>query len=260
MINEAIILAGGLGTRLRSVVADLPKCMAPVNDIPFISFVIAYLKNEGVERFIFSLGYKSEMVKEYLDTHFTELEKVYVIEKEQLGTGGAVKKACESVKGQDVVIVNGDTIFNISIPDLYILHHAQDAACTIALKELENFDRYGTAGFNKEGIITAFNEKKFCTRGFINGGIYILNVKRFRQKHLPEKFSFEKDYLEKYVKDAAFMSAVFYNYFIDIGIPEDYELFQQLISNSPDIKKSGSSDDGFGIIIETIGAFFELLH
>jgi D-glycero-alpha-D-manno-heptose 1-phosphate guanylyltransferase len=194
-----------------------------------------------------------------LDSHLKELDKTYIIEKEQLGTGGAIKKACEAVRGQEIVIVNGDTIFNISLPDLLFAHHSLNADCTIALKELINFDRYGTAGFNKNGIITAFHEKKFCNRGFINGGIYILNVNRFLQKKLPEKFSFEKDYLETYIGEHRFMSTVFDNYFIDIGVPEDYQAFQQKYLDSPAVNRQSSSGDNLGIIIETIGAFFDLL-
>jgi D-glycero-alpha-D-manno-heptose 1-phosphate guanylyltransferase len=158
------------------------------------------------------------------------------------------------------VIVNGDTIFNISLQHLLDAHHAQNADCTIALNHMINFDRYGTATFNKEGIITAFHEKKFCSAGYINGGIYILNVPRFFQKDLPEKFSFEKDYMEKYVADGAFMSAVFYSYFIDIGVPEDYQIFQEKYSNSPKANTGASSDDSVAVIIEAIGAFLELLH
>jgi D-glycero-alpha-D-manno-heptose 1-phosphate guanylyltransferase len=259
MIAEAIILAGGLGTRLRSVVADVPKCMAPVNGVPFISFIITYLKHEGVTRFIFSLGYKSEIVIDYLDSHFAELEKVYVIEQEPLGTGGAIKKACQSVRGQEVVILNGDTIFNIGLSHLLTTHHALDAACTIALADMKDFDRYGSVELDSHGTIRFFREKTYRSQGFINGGIYILNIAQFLQKELPLKFSFEKEYLEKYIAEWKFAGEVFYSYFIDIGVPEDYEAFQQKYSNSIVTNKIQSSDNDFGIVIETIGAFFELL-
>src|SRR5690349_17838421 len=109
-MNEAIILAGGLGTRLRSAVADLPKCMAPVDGIPFIHFIVAFLKKEGIEHFIFSLGYKNEVVTNYLDTTFPQINKTYIIEPEQLGTGGAIKKAVSAAVGENVIVVNGDTL------------------------------------------------------------------------------------------------------------------------------------------------------
>src|SRR5258708_20198554 len=132
MIKSAIILAGGLGTRLRSAVADLPKCMAPVNGIPFIAFVIAYLKKEGIENFIFSLGYKSEVIINYVDAYYKELNKKYVIETKQLGTGGAIKEACKVVSEKDTVVVNGDTLFSININNLSRFHKTNTPDSTIA--------------------------------------------------------------------------------------------------------------------------------
>src|SRR5215210_1269415 len=92
--GEAIILAGGLGTRLRSSVPDLPKCMASVNDKPFISYVINYLQTQNIERFIFSLGYRHEEITKYLALHYPRLNAEIVVEEERLGTGGAIKLSC----------------------------------------------------------------------------------------------------------------------------------------------------------------------
>lgn len=259
MIKEAIILAGGKGTRLQTAVQHLPKCLAPVNGIPFINFIITFLKNQGIEKFIFSLGYKSDMVIQYVDDHFKELCKTYVIENEPLGTGGAIKKAIEFAHGKDIIVINGDTIFNINLADLSEAHHLHKEGCTIALKELKNFDRYGAVEFNTEGIITGFAEKKFCSRGFINAGIYALNILSFKDKNLPEQFSFEKEYLEKFVSDGRFYGIPFQHYFIDIGIPEDYKKFEQEYSNAFLTGNNKTADSDFGILLETIGAFFELL-
>src|SRR3981081_785371 len=106
---EAIILAGGLGTRLKEAVADLPKCMAPVNNKPFISFVTDHLQRQGIEKFIFSLGYKSEAFTNYLSELFPSKNYQLVIEKEPLGTGGAIRLACSHAKEKNVVVVNGDS-------------------------------------------------------------------------------------------------------------------------------------------------------
>src|SRR6476646_11766773 len=114
-ITECIVLAGGLGTRLRSVVADVPKCMAPVNNKPFLAYIIAYLESNGIERFIFSLGYKHDVVTKYLSMHFPRLNAELVIEEEPLGTGGAVKLSCTKTTGNDVIIANGDTLFKADI-------------------------------------------------------------------------------------------------------------------------------------------------
>ncbi len=231
MIKTAIILAGGLGTRLRTVVADLPKCMAPVSGIPFINFIITYLKKEGIENFIFSLGYKSEAVINYINKEFPELQKKYVVEDEQLGTGGAIKAACNFVTETNVVVVNGDTLFNVNLPMLSKFHIAQKAHCTIALKEMENFDRYGVVETGENYEIKAFNEKQYRSNGCINGGVYILEIAEVLMDNYPEVFSFEKEYLEKNTGIKDLYGIVNNNYFIDIGIPQDYQLFQDDFKN-----------------------------
>jgi D-glycero-alpha-D-manno-heptose 1-phosphate guanylyltransferase len=224
---EAIILAGGLGTRLRSVVSDVPKCMAPVNGIPFIHFVITYLKKEGAERFILSLGYKSEMIVDYVNKTFPNLDIEYAIEDSPLGTGGAIKLACKKVKSSDVIIMNGDTLFNINLKDLSEFHTGRKADFTVALKEMRNFSRYGSVEIDKDYAVKAFHEKSFCEKGFINGGVYVLNIKSFTSEGLPDIFSFEKDFLEKNTGRKKFYGLECDYYFIDIGIPEDFERAQK---------------------------------
>ena len=231
MIKTAIILAGGLGTRLRSAVADLPKCMAPVNGIPFLSFIITYLKNEGIENFIFSLGYKSEAVINYVDKEYPDLHKKYVIEAKQLGTGGAIKEACKWVTEKNVIVVNGDTLFNINLNILSEFHSNQNADCTIALKQMENFDRYGVVETDDYYQIKAFKEKQFCISGRINGGVYALAAASVTDEAFPEVFSFEKEYLEKNIGIKNLHGIINNGYFIDIGIPEDYQRFQNDYSN-----------------------------
>lgn len=231
MIKEAIILAGGLGTRLQSVVSDVPKCMAPVSGIPFIHFIITYLKKEGIERLILSLGYKSEMVIEYTSKTFPGLQIEYVIEKNPLGTGGAIKLACSKAKSADVFILNGDTLFNINLKDLSAFHSARKADLTVALKEMSNFSRYGAVELDKDHAVKAFHEKKFYEKGFINGGVYVLNIKSFMPEGLPDVFSFEKDFLEKNTGKKKFYGLECEYYFIDIGIPEDYERAQVELRN-----------------------------
>src|SRR5690242_11917966 len=121
-ITECIVLAGGLGTRLRSVVADLPKCMAPVHKKPFLAYIIAYLESYGIERFIFSLGYKHEVITKYLTMHFPRLNAELIIEEEPLGTGGGIKLGCEKAMSKDVLVANGDTLFKADIGLLTKLH------------------------------------------------------------------------------------------------------------------------------------------
>ena len=226
MIKTAIILAGGLGTRLRCAVADLPKCMAPVDGKPFIHFVIASLQKEGIEKFIFSLGYKSEAIISYVDTQYAVMQKKYVIETKPLGTGGAIKAACKQVTEENVLVVNGDTLFHINIAELSRFHETHDAGCTIALKEMKDFDRYGAVELNNDQSIKVFKEKQFCESGTINGGVYALTVATVLTDDYPEVFYFEKEYLEKNTGNGKLYGVINNDYFIDIGIPEDYQRFQ----------------------------------
>src|SRR4051794_16872574 len=111
MVKEAIVLAGGLGTRLREAVPDLPKCMAPVAGRPFLSWVIDHLRMQGIERFIFSLGYKAEMIEAYLQKNYPTLDYTSVVEEEPLGTGGAIQLAIHRSGAENLLIANGDTLF-----------------------------------------------------------------------------------------------------------------------------------------------------
>lgn len=224
--GAAIILAGGLGTRLRDTVPELPKCMAPVAGRPFLSFVIDSLLMQGIEKFIFSFGYKSDIIEFFLEEHYPYLHYVTVVEKEPLGTGGAIKLACKSITEENVVVVNGDTLFMINAKELYRFHLDHNSECTLALKPMKNFDRYGAVELSDDDSIISFNAKQFYSQGMINGGVYLLNVPLFLQYSFPDKFSFEKDYLEQNAGKGNLYGCVQDTYFIDIGIPEDYNKAQ----------------------------------
>jgi D-glycero-alpha-D-manno-heptose 1-phosphate guanylyltransferase len=258
-ITTAIILAGGLGTRLRSVVADLPKCMAPVDDKPFLAYVIACLQKEGIRSFIFSLGYKSEAVVSYLEKHYPFLQKQYVIEPEPLGTGGAVQLACSKTSEQHVVVVNGDTLFNVNISGIVNKHLQRKAHCTIALRHLTNFSRYGTVELNTDGTIKNFHEKKYCRDGLINGGVYVLDVQKFLSYNLQPPFSFEKDFLEKNTGVLTLYGIESKGFFIDIGIPEDYQLFRDYIALALSKDKHKVINSKTGDSSFEAGAFTELI-
>lgn len=222
-IKEAIILAGGLGTRLRSAVPDLPKCLAPVNGIPFIAYVIRHLRGQGIRHFIFALGYKSEAFESCLHTVLPEGNYGLSIEDEPLGTGGAVQLACSKVVDENILVANGDTLFRIRLQNLAAIHLQRKAHCTLALKPMQAFDRYGAVELNEDHSVQDFKEKQYFAEGLINGGIYALNIPAFRDKKLPVKFSFEKDYLERFYKEGKIFGVKEDAYFIDIGIPEDYK-------------------------------------
>jgi D-glycero-alpha-D-manno-heptose 1-phosphate guanylyltransferase len=234
--NEAIILAGGLGTRLRDTIPDLPKSMAPVAARPFLFYVINYLRMQGIGRFIFSLGYKHELIEAYLDQEFSTLDYSCSIEKEPLGTGGAIRLACLSSTQENIVIANGDTLFKVNLSALSLKHQETNADCTLAVKPMKDFERYGTVELNEKGLVTGFKEKQYYSHGLINGGLYILNRSRFLSHDWPEKFSFEKDYLEE--KKGRFAASIQNGYFIDIGVAEDYNKAQnELATPSLELNK-----------------------
>ncbi len=231
MIKEAIILAGGLGTRLRSVVADLPKCMATVAGKPFLYYVIEHLQKQGVEKFVFSVGYKYEFIEEYLQKEFSGLQYQLSVEEEPLGTGGAIKLSCSKASEKDVLVLNGDTLFAVDVHRLSFFHHKVNADCTLSLKPMQDFDRYGVVEISHEHSVISFKEKQYYPTGLINGGVYALNSESFGKEDLPDKFSFEKDYLEIYFTQRKIFGIAQDEYFIDIGIPEDYERAQVELKN-----------------------------
>lgn len=236
MIKECIILAGGLGTRLRPVVSDVPKCMALVDGKPFLAYVIAYLQSQGIGHFIFSTGYKSEVIEAFVKKNLPASGYQISMEAEPLGTGGAIKLACTKTTQEHSLIINGDTLFCIEAGKLSYLHQATDAHCTLGLKPMQDFDRYGVVELNSDNSVKVFREKQFYKAGLINGGVYALNTATFLSADLPDKFSFEKDYLERITVSQGnrkIYGCVQDKYFIDIGIPEDYQRAQVDLKNRP---------------------------
>jgi D-glycero-alpha-D-manno-heptose 1-phosphate guanylyltransferase len=242
-IKEAIILAGGLGTRLRNTIPGLPKCMAPVTGRPFLFYVINYFRSQGIEKFIFATGYMHEIIEEYLNTQFSTLNFECSAEKEPLGTGGAIQLALSKTKEKDLVIANGDTLYKVDLHKAFPFHLKNQAACTMMLKPMTDFDRYGVVETNADNLVYSFKEKRYYQKGEINGGVYLLNKNKFLNEKFPSKFSFEKDYLEKALNPSKDKLQRIYGqvqdeYFIDIGIPDDYNRAQtEFARPSLDLKK-----------------------
>lgn len=216
---QAIILCGGLGTRLKNVIKNIPKPMAPINDKPFLEFIFEYLKKQGVKEVILAVSYKYEVIQEYFKDEFLGIKIKYSIEKEPLGTGGAIKEALKFVKNK-VYVLNGDTIFDIDLKKLIL----NNSKICLALKQMNDFDRYGTVNVDKQGFVISFEEKVFKKQGLINGGIYLLTKDIFNEFNLEKKFSFE-EFLQENYKKLRTKACIFNDYFIDIGVPEDYRFF-----------------------------------
>ncbi|MFB1645181.1 D-glycero-D-manno-heptose 1-phosphate guanosyltransferase [Campylobacter molothri] len=216
---KAIILCGGLGTRLKSVIKDIPKPMAPIDNKPFLEFIFIYLKKQKIDEIILAVSYKYEIIQEYFKDEFLDIKVRYSIEKEPLGTGGAIKQALELAK-KDCLVLNGDTFFDIDLAKMKL----NKSKICLALKKMNDFNRYGSVELDEIGNITSFKEKQYLKQGFINGGIYLISKDIFEGFILEKKFSFE-EFLQENYKNLKARAEIFEDYFIDIGIPEDYKSF-----------------------------------
>ncbi len=215
---EAIILAGGFGTRLKHIVSDVPKPMAPVTGQPFLEFIMKYLLINGVNKVVLAVGYKANIIQDYFGNNYHGIRIAYSIEDTPLGTGGAIRKALDSCNDDDVFIINGDTYFDVDLHKMKTFHTEMDSDLTVAIKSMSNFERYGSVVI-EGNLIREFKEKKPTIKGRINGGIYLIKKKLMNLVD-KESFSFEKVILESHMVDTyAFESD---GYFIDIGVPEDY--------------------------------------
>ena len=222
---ECIILAGGMGTRLQSVVSDVPKCMAPVAGHPFLYYLITSLTEAGFNHIILALGYKHEIIEEWIEANAFPINISTVTEETPLGTGGAVRLALSKAETNEVFVLNGDTFFGVRYTEMLSLHKSTQSAVTVALKRMEKFDRYGVVDIEQPTTrILRFNEKQYCESGLINGGVYLIN--RHELDNFPMKFSLEKDFFETAVRTSTLSGYISEGYFIDIGIPEDYERAQ----------------------------------
>jgi len=218
---EAIILAGGMGTRLKDVIQNIAKPMAPVGDKPFLYYVFNWISRYFVEKVILSVGYKAESVIDFFGNLVLDIPVEYVIEEKPLGTGGAIKSAAKEAEGKDILVLNGDTLFTVDLDKFFEFHISTESLFSIALKKMHFFDRYGTV--DMEGnTIKKFNEIKYCDDGLINGGIYLINKQFIDSWEMPEVFSLEKDILEKTAGKSFLKGMIFNDPFLDIGIPEDY--------------------------------------
>lgn len=255
--DEAIILAGGKGTRLHGIVDDIPKPMAPVNGKPFLEYLINNLIKQGISHIILSVGYRHEIISKYFTNEFIGAKISYVIEDEALGTGGAIAYASKSVIGRHFWIINGDTFVDIDLQKAFDQIIYPDLS--ICLVRMQNFDRFGIVETDEKKI-TGFREKEFSTDGFINSGIYLIS-KDFISENFPHTriFSFEKEILEKIYlkKNVGFFSNE--GIFIDIGVPDDYFRAQFLFANTTDVKSIFNYDNSWTIFLDRDGVINQRL-
>ena len=227
MFKDAVILAGGFGTRLSHVVSDVPKPMAPVYGKPFLTYLLDRLIDAGIYRVILATGYKHACIESYFGASYRGAEIIYSQETTPLFTGGAIRQAADYVTGDDFVVLNGDTLFDIDFRKLYDFHVGHHANLCVALRQVADTSRYGSVTCANNNII-AFNEKaESVGAGDINGGIYAINRDWLIRQNLPTKFSFEKELLQARAGKEEFYGVYLTAYFIDIGVPADYYRAQQ---------------------------------
>lgn len=229
MNTDFIILCGGQGTRLRSVVGESQKVMASVDDEPFLDLLIKYIRAQGGRRVILATGYKAEDVEAHYQGLFTDMTIEFSRELEPLGTGGAVKNAWSKVQSENFFVLNGDSFCPIVFDSMLDLHIAYQSAATVALAKVEDGQDYGSVLLDDAGCVTAFQEKvPTGNLTYVNTGIYC-----FRQElkdllpALP-KFSLERDFFPSII-GKGFCGYATDKSFLDIGTPQRYkEAAQQM--------------------------------
>lgn len=226
-VQEAIVLVGGLGTRLRNVVADVPKPLAPVAGRPFLERILDRLEQGGIRRTILASGYLADVIEDRIRHRWGRMDVAYSVESSPLGTGGAIRAAASKLSAPGAHVMNGDTWLDYSFAEFENAVHAAGAPMGVALAYVDNVARYGRVDVDG-GRIVAFREKGGSGPGTVNAGCYFLGEESLAALPDREAFSFESDVL---VPVAATGNVVAYTAtrgFIDIGVPEDYLRAQSL--------------------------------
>jgi D-glycero-alpha-D-manno-heptose 1-phosphate guanylyltransferase len=220
---EAIVLAGGFGTRLRSVVSDVPKPMAPVAGRPFLELLLSSLRAKGITRAILSVGYMSEVIASYFEKHPVGINLTYAIESTPLGTGGAIAAALRHVTRDHVFVFNGDTYLDLDLSGVAAMWPGDHTPIVVArsVRDTERFGRLEIA----DGRISHFLGSGQKGAGLVNAGCYLIPSTIFAGVSFPQVFSFEQDFLGRRPPKSlrVYISS---GQFIDIGVPADLQQAQ----------------------------------
>lgn len=222
---EAIVLAGGLGTRLAARLHGVPKSMAPVAGRPFLEILLTQLQRAGCTRVLLSVGYLHTVIQEHFGASFHDMRVDYAIESVSLGTGGAIRFALKQAREESVLVLNGDTFLQADYAAMMHFHAAEGAGLTIAVVRHPDITRYGGLIIAGKRIV-AFEEKGRSGPGFISAGAYVFPRDLAWPPTLEEKFSIEFDFFAPEIcrlRPAAYQVDGF---FLDIGLPEDLDRAQ----------------------------------
>jgi D-glycero-alpha-D-manno-heptose 1-phosphate guanylyltransferase len=225
-----LILAGGLGTRLRSVLGDeCPKALAPVGGRPFLGWLLQALARQGVSEAVLSVGFGRDRIKEFIASSGWEIAVSFVEEHEPLGTGGAIVHALRSHGAPRMIVMNGDTLCDLDLDALCDYFHASKADMVMAATRVADSSRYGTLSFGDQSRrLNAFKEKQEGA-GLINAGVCVIDANCLLERDMPERFSFERDFLQTSLQTVDVRVYADVDAFIDIGVPQDYVRAQTFI-------------------------------
>jgi NDP-sugar pyrophosphorylase family protein len=223
----AVVLAGGLGTRLRPIIGDLPKALAPVRGRPFLAYQLELLKRRGITRIVLCTGYGHDLIQAHCgDGAALGMQILYSVEEQPLGTAGALQQARRHLQ-ETFLVLNGDTYFVADISALLANHRQGGAPATLALVEVPQAGRFGAVTLDAQGHITRFAEKRRRSAGLINSGIYVFEPEIWA--HFPRRvpLSLENDVFPLLAEQRLLRGHVLEGYHMDIGTPESYAQFQQ---------------------------------
>ncbi len=228
---QAVILAGGLGTRLRPIVSNLPKPMAPVGGRPFLEYLLDNLLKQGISHVVLAVGYLRDVIINHFGNSWHGLTLGYSIEAEPLGTGAALRQAVLDMPDAPTVVMNGDTWLDLDLKSMFEVHQHSGADITVAVHHVADVARYGAVAVQGDRIV-GFYEKGSSGAGWINAGVYLLLPGLFNKLILPNAFSFECDVLVRYVREFKLCAFRTRGCFIDIGVPQDYQLAEKIFAQT----------------------------
>lgn len=220
---EAIVLAGGFGTRLRSAVSNLPKPMAPVAGRPFLELLLSSLKAKGITRAILSIGYRYEAITSHFDNHALGIDLTYEIESKPLGTGGAIAAALRHVTSDHVFVFNGDTYLELDLNAVAAMWPG-DRTPVVVARSVPDTERFGRLEI-AHGRVSRFLASGSKGAGAVNAGCYLIPKNIFDSVPMPQAFSFEQDFLARR-PPLSLRMFITSGQFIDIGVPEDLQRAQ----------------------------------
>lgn len=229
-----IILAGGKGTRLKAVINDRPKVLAPIAGRPFITYLLDFLDSNNFKQVIIAIGYMADLIIETLGYRYKNINIVYTREEMPLGTGGGLRLACGEVRTDDCLVLNGDSFAVCNLEEYYNWFLSNNITAALYLTFLEDISRYGSVDFDQNYNILQFSEKNQTGSGYINAGMYLFKKDLLLTMRENEQLSLENDFLPGLINKnfkAFYNEAKGLNKFIDIGIPEAYNIAEDFFAD-----------------------------